>query len=237
VVLLSLAFVAGLLTIVSPCVLPLAPIVISGARADNPFGPLALAGGLAVTFAILGGILASFGIEIGETGVVRTAAAAIMLMVGLGMIVPSSGAFAECLFSPLVRFSNVISRHLPTTGLAGQAAVGAILAFAWAPCVGPTLGAALALAASGGSLPASMAIMMMFALGAAIALLSAGYGFRKIATRGRKLAGRTAERGRTGLGVAFAIVGVVILTGFEHHLEEVLIAMMPDWLVALGTRL
>jgi cytochrome c-type biogenesis protein len=232
-----LAFVAGLLTIISPCVLPLAPIVVAGARAENPSGPLALAAGLAVTFGVVGGILASLGLELGETGVVRTVAAAIMLTVGLGMILPANGAWAENLLSPLTRLSSALSRHLPASGLAGQAAVGAVLAFAWAPCVGPTLGAALALAASGGSLAVSMAIMMVFALGAAIALLLAGYGLRKIATRGRKLAGQTAERARAGLGIAFAMVGLVILTGVEHHLEEVVIAIMPDWLVTLGTRL
>ena len=95
----------------------------------------------------------------------------------------------------------------------------------------------MALAASGGSLAVAMAIMMVFALGAAIALLLAGYGLRKIAARGRQLAGRTAERARAGLGIAFAMVGLVILTGLEHHLEEVVIAVMPDWLVTLGTRL
>jgi cytochrome c biogenesis protein CcdA len=54
-----------------------------------------------------------------------------------------------------------------------------------------------------------MAIMVVFALGAAIALLLAGYGLRKIA------AGQTAERARTGPGIAFALVGLMILTGLE----------------------
>ena len=85
---------------------------------------------------------------------------------------------------------------LPAAGLLGSFAAGIVLAFAWAPCVGPTLGAAFALAASGGSLAAAMATMFVFALGAALALLAAGFGLGKLAGRrtvapaGRASAGR-----------------------------------------------
>ena len=68
---LPLAFVAGLLTILSPCILPLAPIVVAAARADGLRGPLALAAGLAATFAVAGGALAALGVEIGAVGGLR----------------------------------------------------------------------------------------------------------------------------------------------------------------------
>ena len=233
---LALAFVAGLLTIVSPCVLPLAPIVIAGARAESAYGPLALAGGLAVTFGLLGGALAAVGVELGESGGIRMASAAVMLLVGLAMLIPRSAAYAERLLSPLARLSDRLAAHLPASGLAGQAAIGAILALAWAPCVGPTLGAALALAASGGSMPASMATMTVFAFGAATALLTAGYGLGKVAAAGRRVAGRTAQFGRAALGTAFALVGAAILTGADHFLETVAIGLMPNWLISLATR-
>jgi cytochrome c-type biogenesis protein len=234
---LALAFAAGLLTIVSPCVLPLAPIVVVGARAENPFGPLALAGGLAVTFGVLGGALAALGVELGETGGIRMASAVAMLLVGLAMVVPGSAAYTERLFSPLARLSDRLALHLPDSGLAGQAAIGAVLALAWAPCVGPTLGAALALAASGGSLPASMLTMTIFALGTTTALLLVGYGLEKVAAAGRRLAGRTAQLGRAALGIVFALVGAAILTGFDRHLETAAIGIMPNWLVTVATRL
>ena len=62
-----LAFAAGMLTIFSPCVLPLAPIVVAAARARDPRGPMALGFGLAATFGIVGGVLASFGVEFGNS--------------------------------------------------------------------------------------------------------------------------------------------------------------------------
>ena len=70
---LPTAFAAGALTILSPCVLPLAPIVIASGRAQDPRGPLALAAGLAVTYGVVGGALASVGAEFGDSTLIRAA--------------------------------------------------------------------------------------------------------------------------------------------------------------------
>ena len=121
--------------------------------------------------------------------------------------------------------------------LFAQAGMGVVMALAWAPCAGPTLGAALALAASGGSLAAAMATMTVFALGAALSLLAAGYGLGHLAKRGRAFANRAAAGSRAILGIAFALVGVLILTGADRALEAGFVQAMPDWLVAFITRL
>lgn len=234
---LLLAYLAGVLTILSPCVLPLAPIVIAGARAQDARGPLALAAGLALTFGVVGGSLASLGIEFGEAAHVRAVSAAIMILVGLAMLLPRLSARSERLLAPLSGAADALAARLPNAGLWGQLAAGIVLALAWAPCVGPTLGAAFALAASGGSLAASMAVMTLFALGAATSLLVAGYGLGRLATGGRKFAGRAGQIGRGGLGMAFALVGAAILTGLDQRLEAAFIDAMPDWLVTFATRL
>jgi cytochrome c-type biogenesis protein len=234
---LLLAFLAGVLTVLSPCVLPLAPVVIAGGRAKDPRGPLALAAGMALTFGLVGGSLATLGIEFGEAGYVRAASAAIMVVVGLAMVIPALSDRAERLLAPASGLADSLARRLPNAGLWGQAGAGVVLALAWAPCVGPTLGAAFALAASGGSLVASMTVMTIFALGAATSLLAAGYGLGRLASGGRKLVGRTGRIGRSGLGLAFALVGTAILTGFDQKLETAFIDAMPDWLVTFATRL
>ena len=141
------------------------------------------------------------------------------------------------LLAPLSGAADALAARLPNAGLWGQLAAGIVLALAWAPCVGPTLGAAFALAASGGSLAASMGVMTVFALGAATSLLVAGYGLGRIASSGRKIAGRAGQIGRGGLGMAFALVGAAILTGFDQRLEAAFIDAMPDWLVNFATRL
>ena len=234
---LLLAFVAGLLTILSPCVLPLAPIVIAGARAQDARGPLMLALGLATTFGIVGGTLASLGVELGETGVVRTISAWIMLAVGLAMLIPVLSNRADHLLSPLAGWADRLAQRLPAAGLLGQFAAGVVIAFAWAPCIGPTLGAAFALAASGGSFAAAVATMAIFALGAALSLLAAGYGLGRLAARGRLFAGKASVIGRGALAAAFVLVGVGILTGLDQALEADLVQAMPDWLVTVATRI
>jgi cytochrome c-type biogenesis protein len=234
---LILAFLAGVMTILSPCVLPLAPVVIAGGRATDPLGPLALASGLALTFGVVGGALAALGVEFGDSGWVRAVSAVTMIIVGGVMAASRLSNQAERLLSPSSRFADALAARLPNSGLWGQAGIGVVLAFAWAPCAGPTLGAAFSLAASGGSLPVTMIIMTVFALGAATSLLAAGYGLGRLAASGRRIAGSTGEYGRVGLGAAFVIVGALILTGLDHRVEAAFVETMPDWLVNFATRL
>jgi cytochrome c-type biogenesis protein len=234
---LPLAFLAGVLTILSPCVLPLAPIVVAGARADGAKGAIVLAAGLALTFGLVGGSLAALGVEFGAADWVRAVSAALMLALGIILIVPPLRDLAERLLSPAAAMSDSLRTRLPMTGLLGQAGLGVVLAFAWAPCAGPTLGAAFALAASGGTLLMSMATMTLFALGAASALLGAGYGLGKLAAANRKFAGLGAAFGRNAFGFVLSGVGIVILTGFDHRIETAFIEKMPDWLVNFATQL
>jgi cytochrome c biogenesis protein CcdA len=234
---LPLAFLAGVLTILSPCVLPLAPIVVAGARGSDARGPLALAAGLALTFGVVGGSLAALGVEVGGVEWARAISAGLMLIVGAILLVPALGAWAERALAPLSGLSDTLRDRLPRSGLLGQAMLGVVLAFAWAPCAGPTLGAAFALAAGGGSLGMSMLTMTVFALGAAGALLAAGYGLGRLAAKARGRAGRTAAIGREAFGAVLAAVGAVILLGLDHRIEAALIDAMPDWLVSFATRI
>jgi cytochrome c-type biogenesis protein len=232
---LPLALAAGMLTILSPCVLPLAPIVVASARAEDARGPIALGLGLALTFGFVGALLASFGVEFGDSAPVRAISAAIMLFIGAALVFPSVGDAMERRLGFVGQTADVLSERLPKAGLLGQAAAGVVLAFAWAPCAGPTLGAALILAAKGGSLAAATVIMTVYALGAAGALIGVGFAMGGLARKARFAAAGTS--GRIALGAAFAVIGAAILTGFDHRLESVLVAAMPDWLATFATSL
>ena len=232
---LPLAFAAGMLTIFSPCVLPLAPIVVAAARARDPRGPIALGFGLAATFGIVGGVLASFGVEFGDSDLARAASAVVMVAIGAALLVPAIGERIERRLGFVGRAADVMSERLPNAGLAGQAAAGVVLAFAWAPCAGPILGAALLLAAKGGSLAAAIATMTAYAVGAASALIGAGYAAGRLASKARFV--WAGAGGRLALGAAFVLIGAAVLTGFDHHIEAVLVAATPDWLTAFATSL
>ena len=232
---LPLAFAAGLLTILSPCILPLAPIVVAAASAKDRRYPFALAAGLALTFAIVGGGLAAFGVEIGAIAGIRLAAAGIMIAIGLLLVVPQAGDAIEQRLAGFGALSQRLGDRLPAGGLIGQALAGGVLALAWAPCAGPTLGAAFALAAGRGSLPAAILTMLVYALGAAASLLAIGFGLGRVV--GRAKAQAAGRRGRVALGVTLAILGTLVLTGFDHSVESALIAAMPDWLASAAASL
>ncbi len=232
---LPTAFAAGALTILSPCVLPLAPIVIASGRARDPRGPLALAAGLAATYGVVGGALASAGAEFGDSTFIRVASGVLMLAIGLSLLVRRLGDAMEMRLGRLGGVADALRTKLPNAGLLGQAATGVVLAFAWAPCAGPTLGAAFVLAAQGGSLAAAMLTMTIYAFGAAASLLIVGYGVGRLFQR--KGAASAGAGGRRALGASMALVGVFVLLGLDHVIEAMLIAAMPDWLTGVAATL
>ncbi len=232
---LPLSFAAGVLTIASPCVLSLVPIVVAGARAQDPRAPLALAAGMAATFAIVGGLLASIGVDFGDGPYLREIAAVAILLVGLALLSPALGHKFAAALAPLQRLGGALENRLPRAGLLGHAAAGALLALVWAPCAGPTLAAAFLLAARGGGLPFAMLSMGVFALGAASALLALGYGVGRLAGKRRGAALATGAAARMLFGAAFCLVGALILTSWDHRLESFAVAHTPGWLTRLTT--
>lgn len=233
---IGLAFIAGLLTIINPCVLPLAPIVVAGAAARNPWGPFALALGLALTFGLVGGLIASAGAELGDNLALRIISAGIMVALGLAMVLPVVSHASERALAPVVEFGHQLSTRLPATGLFGQLGLGAVLALLWGPCVGPTLGAALVLASGTGTLPLAMLTMGVFALGAAASLLLAGFVVARLAKNSKALTRQSARVGRIAFGGVLVAVGLAALTGIDRMIEASLVQIMPEWLVLFATQ-
>ena len=234
---LLLSFCAGALTILSPCVLPLVPVVVVGAQVQDARAPFALAFGLAATFGTVGGFVASLGVDFGESPYLREIAAIAILAIGVILFLPACGERFALAVAPLQRLGTRLQNRLPQSGLAAQIAAGALLALIWAPCAGPTLAAAVALAARSGKLSIAMLSMGLYTLGAAGALLAIGFGFGQIAGLRRVAALRAGAAARSLLGGAFSLVGLLVLTGADHWLEAVAIAGMPDWLARAASGL
>jgi cytochrome c-type biogenesis protein len=133
---LILGYLAGLLTLINPCVLPVLPIVLAGALQAGRFGPLALAGGMAVSFVALGLTVAAAGQALGlrEEDIGR-AGAVLMLGFGLVLLVPRAGAgFALATGGVAARADASLGQG--RDGLAGQALAGCC----WARCGRPASG-------------------------------------------------------------------------------------------------
>ncbi|MCJ2128271.1 cytochrome c biogenesis CcdA family protein [Methylobacterium sp. E-045] len=234
---LGLAFLAGLLTILSPCVLPLLPIVLGAAASEHRFGPAALAGGLALSFVALGLFVATIGFGLGLDGdVFRPVAALLLVIVGAVLVLPALQTRLAAAAGPL---SDRVERRfggIATTGLAGQFTVGLLLGAVWSPCVGPTLGAASLLAAQGRDLAAVALTMLVFGLGAALPLLVLGLLSRQVLMAWRTRMMQAGKGLKAALGLVLVLTGLAILAGVDKRLETALVAASPDWLTALTTR-
>lgn len=230
-------FVAGSLSILSPCVLPLVPVVVGTAFAAHPLGALALALGLALSFTGAGMFIATVGFAIGlDAEWFRNAAA--VILVGFGAILLSGSLqqrFASATAS-LGAYADQWLRRLHIEGIRGQFVVGLLLGLVWAPCVGPTLGAAATLASQGKSLGQVALVMALFGIGAALPLTVIGsLSHRYFASSKRKLL-RAGTYGKYVLGGAMAVLGLLMLTGWDRLLEAYLVEISPAWLTALTTR-
>jgi cytochrome c-type biogenesis protein len=231
-----LAFGAGALTILSPCVLPLVPIVLSSAAQRHRFGPLALATGLVLSFTIVGFLVATLGASSGFDGeVIRIFGAIMLVIAGIFLLSSKAQALATRLATPLANWGNARQDGLERFGLGGQAGIGVLLGIVWSPCVGPTLGAATVLAAQGDNLGEVALVMLAFGMGIATVLLVLATLTRSALGRWRGRMMATGKTGKNVLGGLLVFVGILILTGYDRVLEGVLVTASPDWLTELTT--
>jgi cytochrome c biogenesis protein CcdA len=234
---LPLAFAAGVFSILSPCVLPILPIVLAAAASEHRWGAVALAGGLSVSFVAIGLFAATVGYSIGlDTGVFRSAAAVLMIAVGAILVVPR---FQERLALAGAPLANLAGRYVSVArqgGLFGQMLVGLLLGAVWSPCVGPTLGAASLLAAQGRDLPQVALVMFTFGVGAALPLLTLGMFSREFLLRWRKQILSAGYGVKIVFGLLFVAIGALVLSGFDKTVETALVNASSQWLTDLTTR-
>lgn len=232
-----LAFLAGLLTVLSPCVLPILPLALGAAAAHGRTGPMYLALGLTVSFVAIGMFVALVGFSIGiDEGFFRGLAAIVMIAVGLVLTIPALQTQVAVLAGPAgdwvdQRFSGSVG-----SSSWGQFGLGALLGAVWAPCVGPTLGAASVLAAQGENLGQVILTMTSFGLGSAMPLLVLGLLSREALLRWRGKMLVASSGLKTVLGMVLVVIGLFILAGWDKTLESRLIELSPDWITQLTTR-
>ena len=234
----ALGYGAGVLSTLSPCVLPLVPILVATALTQHRFGALALAAGLTLSFTVIGLFLATIGLSIGlDQNVVRQVAAAMLVAFGVTLLTPR----LQALFASLTaRFGSSTGGWLyrfQAKGWGAQFVVGLMLGLVWTPCVGPTLGATTALAAQGTQLPQVALLMLLFGLGAGTPLVVLGSVSRDVAMRLRGKMMTGGQYGKIALGAVMLLIGVAIFTGIDKQFESWVVDVSPAWLTRLTTSL
>lgn len=234
---LVFAAIAGVLSILSPCVLPLVPIVLATATGKHRYGHLALAAGLAGSFVAIGMFVALVGFSIGlDLAFFRVIGALLMMGLGLVLILPSMQTRFAAAAGPIGGWTERRFGGLEGDGWRGQLVVGLLLGTVWSPCVGPTLGAASLMAARGENLVQVFLTMTAFGLGAAAPLLLLGQLSREVLHRWRDRMLSYGKAAKAVFGALLLVIGIAILTGVDKQLEAALVQASPAWLTNLTTR-
>jgi cytochrome c biogenesis protein CcdA/thiol-disulfide isomerase/thioredoxin len=217
-ILFLLAYLGGVLTIISPCILPVLPFVF--ARSDRPFvtSGLPMLAGMAATFAVVATLAAVGGgwaVQANEYG--RYAALALLALFGITLLFP---ALADRLTRPVVALGSRLSESADRrTGTGGSSILPSLLlgiatGLLWAPCAGPVLGLILTGAALEGANAQTSLLLVAYAAGAATSLaLALVIGGRVFAAMKRSLG--AGEWVRRGLGAAVLAAVVVIALGLD----------------------
>jgi cytochrome c biogenesis protein CcdA len=234
---IALALLAGTLSVLSPCVLPLIPIVLGAAVGEHRFGPAALAAGLALSFVAIGLFAATIGFSIGlDLDVFRSVAAVLLIVMGAVLLIPRVQAQVAAAAGPVGNWMQAQAGEVPGRGLGKQFTVGVLLGAVWSPCVGPTLGAASLLAARAENLGLVALTMFAFGIGAALPLLLIGMMSREAMSRWRGRLLAAGQGGKAAMGAILVATGLLILSGLDKRLEAILVAASPAWLTDLTTR-
>ena len=230
-------FLAGIFSTLSPCVLPLLPLILGAAVAAHRFGMLALAAGMVLSFVSVGLFVATAGFSAGLTGdAFRWISAALLGVMGLVLLSTSLQQRFILAASGLGNAGHQWMARITPSGLTGQFLIGLILGAIWSPCVGPTLGAASLLASRGENLGSVAAVMLAFGVGAALPLVVVGSLSRGAMTRWRGHLLGVGSSGKYVLGAGALVISVLIMTGLDHAVESALARLSPAWLTDLTTR-
>src|SRR4051812_28048218 len=229
ILVLSFAFVAGVLTILAPCTLPVVPLVLGGASGGGPRRLLGLFAGFGASFVVttvlVAAILASAGLT---TDRLRIVAVAVLGLVGLTLAIP--------------RLAAALERHIPARvvrlgtasgaddrGLGAGFAIGSGIGLVWAPCVGPIMAAVIAAAVVTGPTPLAVATALAYVAGAIVPLAAIARWGRRATTR---IDGRRSDRLRRAFGIAMTATAVLVVTGVDVPLQAGLTAALPAQLNA-----
>ena len=218
--LLGVAFVAGIVTAVSPCVLPVLPVVLAGGATGGPRRPFAIVAGLVVSFTVFSltaaALLSALGLP---DDFLRNLAIAVIVLVGLALVWPRLG---ELLGRPFY----VIARRRPSD-TSGGFVLGLSLGLLFTPCAGPVIAAVATVAATQSLSVEAFLITLAYGIGAGVVLLGVALAARRGMSLGPVRAHAPAIR--RALGVAVIAVAVLMVYGVDKRLQT----RVPEYTRAL----
>ena len=204
IVSIAMAIGAGLASVLSPCVLPVIPIIMAGAERDDRLRPLIIVIGLAISFMVMGAISSIFGaLLIGKTRYIEITGAGIIILMGLMVMLDLS------IFKRFYQLSNI---RVNGEGRVGGLILGIALGVIWVPCVGPFLSTILTMVATSGQLTTGIILLGFYSLGLALPMLIVGYSSQFLQNKIKRVLKHesTLRYVTGGILVAFGLYSIVI---------------------------
>jgi cytochrome c-type biogenesis protein len=223
---LGLALLGGMLTTLSPCVLPILPIIVGRSLQSHRYAPVVLVAGLISGFAITGSLLGVTTSWLpGLANGIRISAIVLLLGLGLLAIFPR---WRDWFFHELFRILRL--NHIQTRspiGLVGEFWLGSQLGLLWTPCAGPVLGSILVLAAVDHQVIGAFRLLLVYGVGAGLPLLAIAYGGRSLSHKLLKIRAHSERLQRIG-GVIVVVTAIVILLGWDVRIQLWLAPLFPS---------
>ncbi|VVB55506.1 Thiol:disulfide interchange protein DsbD [uncultured archaeon] len=227
-----IVFLAGVVTIMKPCCLPLVPVIFSGSGGHR-LRPLSIVSGLTVSFTTMGVLVSAFGATFaGYTDYLRSIA--ILFIISMGFVLFDEDVNMEFMkISGLIMqglrgigFFNKFSSKMPEGSLIGGFFLGMSLGVLWIPCVGPILGAVLALVASVGNTTYGASMLFVYSIGMSLPMLSIAYYGKKVTNR-YKWFSKNGELLKKLSGLVLIVIGVMLLFGIDKLIIKLLSPYFP----------
>lgn len=227
---IGFAFLAGVITVLSPCVLPLLPIILGSAAQEGRARPVGLIVGFVGSFTAatlaLSYLVRALGVP---PDLNRLLAGAVLILLGFVLAVPP-------LHQGFERLAGTLASRLPVpqngSGFGGGLAIGAGLGLAWSPCVGPIMASVITLALNQQVDAGALAVTLAFSLGTALPMAAIMLGGRHLV---RRLGWFQANAGliQQVLGGLLVLTGLAIFLGWDRQIQILLLNWFPDWELAL----
>lgn len=230
-VLLVFAFLAGVFTILSPCILPVLPFILSASTMKGKYRPLGIIVGLVASFTFftlaLTAIVHSTGLS---ANVLRYIAITLIFIFGLVMLFPSlSDRFAR-MTTPLANLGQNIQPTTTESGFVGGFIYGIALGLLWTPCAGPILAAITTLVATQSITLGTVSITLAYSIGAGLPMFFIAYGGSKIVQSSRFLS-QHSEGLRQFFGGLMVLTSIAIALHWDTILQQQISRIIPPVLI------
>lgn len=216
-----LAFLAGMLTILSPCILPVVPIVLASSLGKSKLKPIWVTLGLIISFALFGVLFGTLGSVLGiSRDVARIVGITLILILGTLLLFPT-------LLKKIPQLFSKIKTAKPSQKLSGDKwwqnlILGIALGLAWVPCAGPVLGIILGFTLLEGNLFYSLTLMLTYGIGVAIPLLVIGYLGNTLVNQINWLKKHLPLIQKIAGGVII-MIGILMIFGIDYEIQRLLL--------------